>query len=143
MYLGREFYHDHVRMYRRRPIYWQLDSGRAGGFRALVYMRDWEADTIGHVRVVYLHPLQRVYENEIRRVKEVLTAVETDRQKNVAAKRLQTLMRQFKEVTEYDSRLARLAYAHRSVHLDDGVEYNYAEVQKTSYGETVNILSTI
>ena len=39
-----------------------FDSGKQNGFKALVYMHRWNADTIGNMRIEYLHRMQRVYE---------------------------------------------------------------------------------
>ena len=41
---------------------------RSDRLRLLVYMPRWNADTIGNVRVEYLHRIQRVYEKEIIRM---------------------------------------------------------------------------
>jgi hypothetical protein len=60
-----DFYNDHLKIYQKRPIYWLFDSGKQDGFKALVYMHRWNADTVGNVRVEYLHKMQTVYEHEI------------------------------------------------------------------------------
>ncbi len=45
-YLSSQFYTDHCRIYRKRPVYWLADSGRRHGFRALVYAHHMQADTL-------------------------------------------------------------------------------------------------
>ena len=52
------FYKDHVQKYQKRPIYWLYDSGKANGFKALVYMHRYDADTTGRVRMDYLHRME-------------------------------------------------------------------------------------
>lgn len=71
-YFLTDFIKDHIKTYQKRPIYWIFDSGKQNGFKALVYMHRWNADTIGNVRVEYLHRIQRVYEKEITRMQEII-----------------------------------------------------------------------
>ena len=71
-YFLTDFIKDHIKTYQKRPIYWLFDSGKQNGFKALVYMHRWNADTIGNVRVEYLHRIQRVYEKEIARMQEII-----------------------------------------------------------------------
>lgn len=71
-YFLTDFIKDHIKTYQKRPIYWLFDSGKQNGFKALVYMHRWNADTIGNVRVEYLHRIQRVYEKEIVRMQEII-----------------------------------------------------------------------
>ena len=71
-YFLTDFIKDHIKTYQKRPIYWLFDSGKQNGFKALVYMHRWNADTIGNVRVEYLHRIQRVYEKEIIRMQEII-----------------------------------------------------------------------
>ena len=60
-YFLNDFIKDHIKTYQKRPIYWLFDSGKQNGFKALVYMHRWNADTVGNLRVEYLHRTQRVY----------------------------------------------------------------------------------
>lgn len=71
-YFLTDFIKDHIKTYQKRPIYWLFDSGKQNGFKTLVYMHRWNADTIGNVRVEYLHRIQRVYEKEITRMQEII-----------------------------------------------------------------------
>ena len=57
-YFLNDFIKDHIKTYQKRPIYWQFDSGKKNGFKALVYMHRWNADTVGNLRVEYLHRMQ-------------------------------------------------------------------------------------
>ena len=71
-YFLNDFIKDHIKTYQKRPIYWMFDSGKQNGFKALVYMHRWNADTTGNVRVEYLHRVQRVYESEIARMQDTI-----------------------------------------------------------------------
>lgn len=35
-YFLNDFYNDHLKIYQKRPIYWQFDSGKKNGFKCLV-----------------------------------------------------------------------------------------------------------
>ena len=78
-YFLTDFIKDHIKTYQKRPIYWLFDSGKQNGFKALVYMHRWNADTIGNVRVEYLHRIQRVYEKEITVCRKSSTIATTTR----------------------------------------------------------------
>ena len=71
-YFLNDFFKDHCQTYSvtgsgKRPIYWLFDSGKQNGFKALVYLHRYTPDTIGNLRIDYLHKMQRVYESEIGR----------------------------------------------------------------------------
>lgn len=131
---------DHMKVYHKLPIYWQFDSGKQNGFKALVYMHRWNADTIGNMRVEYLHKMQRVYESEIARMQEIIDSSDKGREISAAEKRKNKLMKQLKETKDYDARIAHLALSRIDIDLDDGVKVNYEKVQITSDGENMKIL---
>lgn len=56
-YFLKDFFADHCKIYQKRPIYWMFDSGKKNGFKALVYLHRWDADTTGRVYNNYLSPL--------------------------------------------------------------------------------------
>ncbi|MGB4639318.1 MAG: BREX-1 system adenine-specific DNA-methyltransferase PglX, partial [Caldicoprobacterales bacterium] len=53
-YFLKDFYKDHVKTYKKRPIYWLFDSGRQDGFKALIYMHRYDPSTVARVRTDYL-----------------------------------------------------------------------------------------
>ena len=67
-------------------------------------MHRWNADTIGNVRVEYLHRIQRVYEKEITRMQESSTIATTTRKISNATKRKEKLQKQIKETKDYDAK---------------------------------------
>lgn len=141
-YFLKDFYADHCKTYQKRPIYWLFDSGKQNGFKALVYMHRWNADTIGNVRVEYLHRIQRVYDSEIDRMQDVIEHT-TGREATQATKRKEKLQRQAKECKEYDERIAHLALSRIDIDLDDGVKVNYEKVQTGPDGKKLEILGKI
>lgn len=141
-YFLNDFYADHVKTYQKRPIYWLFDSGKENGFKALVYMHRWNADTIGNLRVEYLHRTQQMLENEISRMQETIENSQNSRDIAVAEKRKAKLTRQLKETKDYDAKIAHLALSRIDIDLDDGVKVNYEKVQ-TVDGEKFEILAKL
>ena len=127
-YFLTDFIKDHIKTYQKRPIYWLFDSGKQNGFKALVYMHRWNADTIGNVRVEYLHRIQRVYEKEITRMQEIIDNSHDNKEISNATKRKEKLQKQIKETKDYDAKIAHLALSRIDIDLDDGVKVNYEKV---------------
>lgn len=141
-YFLTDFIKDHIKTYQKRPIYWLFDSGKQNGFKALVYMHRWSADTIGNVRVEYLHRIQRVYEKEITRMQEIIDNSNDNKEISNATKRKEKLQKQIKETKDYDAKIAHLALSRIDIDLDDGVKVNYEKVQ-TADGKKMQILAKI
>lgn len=141
-YFLTDFIKDHIKTYQKRPIYWLFDSGKQNGFKALVYMHRWNADTIGNVRVEYLHRIQRVYEKEITRMQEIIDNSHDNKEISNATKRKEKLQKQIKETKDYDAKIAHLALSRIDIDLDDGVKVNYEKVQIAD-GKKMQILSKI
>lgn len=141
-YFLTDFIKDHIKTYQKRPIYWLFDSGKQNGFKALVYMHRWNADTIGNVRVEYLHRIQRVYEKEIIRMQEIIDNSHDNKEISNATKRKEKLQKQIKETKDYDAKIAHLALSRIDIDLDGGVKVNYEKVQ-TADGKKMQILAKI
>ncbi|MCR3922366.1 MAG: BREX-1 system adenine-specific DNA-methyltransferase PglX, partial [Firmicutes bacterium] len=142
-YFLKDFFKDHCKIYQKRPIYWLFDSGKADGFKALVYMHRYNEDTIGNLRIDYLHRIQRIYENEISRMQETIDNSKDTREVTAATKRKEKLLKQLKETKEYDEKIAHLALARTAIDLDDGVKVNYEKVQTDTDGKKLDVLAKI
>lgn len=136
------FYADHVKIYQKRPIYWLYDSGKQNGFKALIYMHRYNADTSGLVRADYLYKMEQVYESEIARMDDAI-AHGASREVAQATKRKEKLVKQLKECKDYDDRLGHIALARIPIDLDDGVKLNYEKVQIGADGKKQAILAKI
>lgn len=136
------FYADHVKIYQKRPIYWLYDSGKQNGFKALIYMHRYNADTSGLVRADYLYKMEQVYESEIARMDDAI-AHGASREVAQATKRKEKLVKQLKECKDYDDRLGHIALAQIPIDLDDGVKVNYDKVQTGADGKKQAILAKI
>lgn len=145
-YFLNDFFKDHSSMYSfassgKRPIYWLFDSGKQNGFKALIYLHRYNADTIGNLRVDYLHRMQRIYEGEISRMQDMIDHSTSAREVAQATKRREKLLKQLKECHEYDEKLAHLALSRIELNLDDGVKKNYRKIQTASDGKFYEVLA--
>ena len=125
----------------RRPIYWLFDSGKNNGFKALIYLHRYNADTIGNLRIDYLHRMQRIYESEMSRMQDMIDHSTNAREVAQATKRREKLTKQLKECREYDEKLAHLALSRIDLDLDDGVKKNYRKIQTASDGKFYEVLT--
>ncbi len=139
-YFLKEFYKDHCKVYQKRPIYWLFDTGKKNGFKALCYIHRWTVNTVGDVRIDYMHKLQRLYRNEINRLKENIDAGEEIAK---SQKRLEKITNQLQETEEYDAKIGIVVAARTEIDLDDGVKVNYDKVQVGSDGKHYQILAKI
>ena len=142
-YFLKDFIKDHNKIYQKRPIYWMFDSGKQNGFKALVYMHRWNADTIGNMRIEYLHRMQRVYEKEIIRMQDIIDTSDNNKAIKDATKAKEKLQKQLKEAKDYDEKVAHLALSRIDIDLDDGVKVNYEKVQTANDGKKLDILAKI
>ena len=142
-YFLKDFFKDHCKTYKNRPIYWLFDSGKQNGFKALIYLHRYTPDTIGSLRVDYLHKMQRVYESEINRMQDMIDHSTNAREVAAATKRKEKLQKQLKECRDYDEMIAHLALSRTELDLDDGVKVNYEKIQTASDGKKYAVLAKI
>ena len=145
-YFLNDFFKDHCQTYSvtgsgKRPIYWLFDSGKQNGFKALVYLHRYTPDTIGNLRIDYLHKMQRVYESEINRMQDMMDHSENAREVAAASKRKDKLAKQLKECREYDEKISHLALFRIELDLDDGVKVNYRKLQTAQDGKFYEVLA--
>lgn len=142
-YFLKDFFKDHCKTYQKRPIYWLFDSGKQNGFKALIYLHRYTLDTIGNLRVDYLHKMQRVYESEINRMQDMIDNSTNAREIAASTKRKEKLQKQLKECRNYDEMIAHLALSRIELDLDDGVKVNYEKIQTASDGKKYAVLAKI
>lgn len=141
-YFLKDFFKDHCKIYQKRPIYWLYDSGKQNGFKALIYMHRYNADTSGQVRAEYLGKMEETYESEINRMQDIMDNG-AGREVALAGKRKEKLQKQLHECRDYDAVLGHIALASIAIDLDDGVKVNYVKVQTAKDGKVLPILAKI
>lgn len=144
-YFVNDFYKDHVKIYQKKPIYWQFDSGKQNGFKALVYLHRYDKYNVARLRTDYLHPLQRKYEAELKRLEMLSGMTENAKEKAQYRKDMERIDKQLSECRAYDPALAHIAHQSIELDLDDGVTVNYAKFMGIEVGsnKAVDLLTKI
>ena len=124
-YFLSDFYKDHVRIYKKRPIYWLFTSGKQKAFNALIYMHRYDRGMVAKIRTDYLHELQGKLELAERRLRETLPQITNKRDKKQAEKKITEIGKQQEELRKYDELLRHTADMQIEIDLDDGVKVNY------------------
>ena len=127
-YFLKDFYKDHCKTYRKRPIYWLFDSGKKNGFKCLIYMHRYQPDTIARIRTDYVHEQQARYRTAISGLERQINGASTS--ERVRLNKLMTKLKdQAEETRLYEEKIHHLADQMIEIDLDDGVKHNYAIFQ--------------
>lgn len=128
-YFLKDFYDDHVKRYKKRPIYWLFSSGN---FSALIYMHRYQPDTVSVVLNDYL----REFRTKLNAYKDQLSAInisasQSQSEKTKAQKKLDVTNKMITEMEDYERDvLYPLATKQIEIDLDDGVKVNYPKFGK-------------
>jgi len=130
-YFFKDFYNDHVKRYKKRPIYWQFSSPR-GYFNALIYMHRYRSDTVSIVLNDYLRDFKAKLQAQIKSLEAVIIDPSTsDREKTKAGKEIDNARKALHDIETYESEiLFPLAEQQIEIDLDDGVKQNYPKFGK-------------
>jgi hypothetical protein len=125
-YFTRAFYDDHVKRYKKRPIYWMFSSPK-GTFQALIYMHRYRPDTVSVLLNDYLREFIRKLEAERARLEKLSDdPAATQTQRTKALKDVVVIAKQLAELEEWEREVIfPLAQAKIEIDLDDGVKRNY------------------
>lgn len=126
-YLVNDFYKDHVKTYKKRPIYWMFSSGKEKAFNCLIYLHRYQPDTIATIRTEYLHRLQEALEVEKQHLQRVIDEEAGNRAARNAVKSMVKLDKQIAELKKYEELIHHYADMGIAIDLDDGVKVNYAK----------------
>ncbi|WP_319499110.1 BREX-1 system adenine-specific DNA-methyltransferase PglX [uncultured Cohaesibacter sp.] len=125
-YFTRDFYNDHVKRYKKRPIYWLFSSPK-GTFNALIYMHRYRSDTVSVLLNDYLREFITKLEGERARLSRLADdGAATQAQKTKALKDVGVIAKQIDELNEWEREVIfPLAQQKIEIDLDDGVKANY------------------
>ena len=126
-YLVNDFYKDHLKTYKKRPIYWMFSSGKEKAFNCLIYLHRYQPDTIATIRTEYLHRLQEALEVEKQHLQRVIDEEAGNRAARNAVKSMVKLDKQIAELKKYEELIHHYADMGIDIDLDDGVKVNYAK----------------
>ncbi len=124
-FLG-EFYSDHVKRYKKRPIYWLFSSPK-GSFNALIYMHRYRPDTVGVVLNDYLREFRTKLSSHQSHIEAVsIDSAATKGERTNAIKDIEKTKKIIDELNAWEHDvLFPLASQRIEIDLDDGVKANY------------------
>jgi len=127
-YFLRDFYTDHVKRYKKRPIYWLFASPK-GTFSALIYLHRYRPDTVSVV-LQYLRDFRKKLAARLEHLQQVQVSTSASQgEKTKAVKEADTIRKQQLELDDYErDTLYPLATEQKPLDLDDGVKVNYLKL---------------
>ena len=128
-YFMKDFYKDHLKIYQKRPIYWQFSSGKKGAFKGLMYLHRYDKYTLARIRTDYVLKLTTTLNQLIEHAQVIIDGNVSAKEVARARKEREAYEAQLQELREYDLILKQLADQEIDLDLDDGVKANYAKFQ--------------
>ncbi len=125
-YLSNQFYKDHLKTYKKRPIYWLFSSGKQKAFECLVYLHRYNDSTLPRMRTEYVTPLLGKYDAFADQLKKQLEDATTSEATQLK-KELLALEKKQTELRAFDDNLKHYADRRIKLDLDDGVKVNYGK----------------
>lgn len=126
-YLSTQFYKDHLKTYKKRPIYWLFSSGKQKAFECLVYLHRYNEGTLSRMRTEYVTPLLGKYDAYTEQLEKQIETADSTSEANRFKKELDALIKKQVELREFDDKLKHYADMRISLDLDDGVKVNYGK----------------
>ena len=133
-YMVKDFYEDHIKRYKKRPIYWMVSSPKKG-FMSLSYMHRYTTDLFARVQNNYLREYITKLEGTIEVQKQtILNEMASNKDKTDADKRIKAIDTKLKELISFDrDNLTSFAQNRVDIDLDDGVKVNYNKFKDVLY----------
>ncbi len=130
-YFLKDFYDDHTKRYKKRPIYWLFSSPK-GTFNALIYLHRYRPDTVNIVLNSYLREFRLKLEVKLDTFQQIeISTSATKTEKTKALRESEQIKKMIGELETYEQEtLYPLAIAQKEIDLDDGVKVNYTKLGK-------------
>jgi type II restriction/modification system DNA methylase subunit YeeA len=125
-YFSTQFFKDHCKIYRKRPIYWLFSSGKEKAFECLVYLHRYNEGTLSRMRTEYVTPLLGKYDAQHTLLSEQLISA-TGTEQRALDKDIKSLTKKQAELRTFDEQLKHYAEMRITLDLDDGVKANYGK----------------
>ncbi|RLB33319.1 MAG: hypothetical protein DRH12_18535 [Deltaproteobacteria bacterium] len=124
-YLERTFFKLHVQQYRKRPVYWLLQSPKKR-YGVWVFHERLNKDSLFRISTEYVEPKINLLESKIKELRNKRDTSE-GREKRAIEKEMDALIDTLEDVREFKKRLDYIAKERGYVpHIDDGVLLNMA-----------------
>lgn len=128
-YFVKDFYADHIKRYKKRPIYWMFSSPK-GSFNVLIYMHRYTPDTLSEILNGYLIEYREKLNTRVEHLDHLIVSG-TSAEQTKASKEKDKLKLVLIELKEYEREiLYPLATERIAIDLDDGVLVNYNKFGK-------------
>ena len=128
-YFIKDFYNDHIKRYKKRPIYWIFSSPK-GYFNVLIYMHRYTPDTLNNILNNYLREFidkLKIRKEHLEQIKISGSAAEQSK----AIKESDRINKMIIDCKDYEREiLFNMATERISIDLDDGVLVNYNKFGK-------------
>ncbi|WP_291323610.1 BREX-1 system adenine-specific DNA-methyltransferase PglX [Desulfonatronospira sp.] len=127
-FISTSFFKDyHLRVYKKRPIYWLFSSGKQRAFQCLVYLHRYSEATLSRMRGMYVTPLMGKYKARIEFLEHDLDQAGSTGNVNKIRKEIQSIRDKLEELRSFDELLRHYADQRITLDLDDGVKVNYGK----------------
>jgi type II restriction/modification system DNA methylase subunit YeeA len=126
-YISTNFFKDHLKTYKKRPIYWLFSSGKQKAFQCLVYLHRYNESTLARMRSAYVTPLQGNFVARIEFLQRDIDAESTASAKRKFQKEINSIQKKLEELRKFDDELRHYSEMKISLDLDDGVKVNYGK----------------
>lgn len=128
-YFVKDFYPDHIKRYKKRPIYWMFSSPK-GSFNVLIYMHRYTPDTLNKILNSYLIEYREKLNTRMEHLDHLIVSGSSIEQTK-AQKEKDKLRVIILELQEYERETIRpLAIERINIDLDEGVLVNYNKFGK-------------
>lgn len=128
-YFVKDFYTDHIKRYKKRPIYWMFSSPK-GSFNVLIYMHRYSPDTLNKILNSYLIEYREKLSTRMEHLDHLIVSGSSTEQTK-AQKEKDKLRVIILELQEYERETIRpLAIERINIDLDEGVLVNYNKFGK-------------
>jgi hypothetical protein len=128
-YFVKDFYTDHIKRYKKRPIYWMFSSPK-GSFNVLIYMHRYTPDSLSEILNGYLIEYREKLNTRVEHLDHLIVSG-TSAEQTKASKEKDKLKLILIELKEYEREiLYPLATERIAIDLDEGVLVNYNKFGK-------------
>ena len=128
-YFVKDFYNDHIKRYKKRPIYWMFSSPK-GSFNALIYMHRYTPDSLNKILNKYLIEYREKLNTRMEHLDHLIVSG-SSKEQTKAQKEKDKLKLVLIELQEYERETLRpLAIERINIDLDEGVLVNYNKFGK-------------
>jgi type II restriction/modification system DNA methylase subunit YeeA len=126
-YFTRDFFQDHVKRYKKRPIYWLFSSGKNRAFQCLIYLHRYNEGTLARMRTEHVIPLQGQIASRVDMIEGEMVKASSSSHLKKLQKEQEELKKQQAELRTFEETLKHFADQKISLDLDDGVKVNYGK----------------